>query len=121
VATALLFGCGNGGSTCTAGSEGCECTASGYCDPPNTCEGGVCVAPADSSTDTAVDTTTDTVTPDTPAETECTVDGDCNDDDPCTTDTCDEYGDCQHEPVDADGDGFPAIEVGGTECGGDDR
>lgn len=50
---------------------------------------------------------------------ECTVDGNCDDDDPCTTDAC-ESGSCLHSLVDADGDGFPASEVDGTSCDGTD-
>jgi hypothetical protein len=51
----------------------------------------------------------------------CAGDGDCDDGDPCTVDTCDtDGGFCDHEPVDADGDGYAAMEVDGTACSGTD-
>ncbi len=113
-----MISCGGGGFTCPVGEEGCECTSGGICNPGLYCVGGVCVNPtADTSTDTVQDTSTDT-TSDTPVEVECTVDLDCDDDDPCTSDTCDEYGDCQYAPVDADDDGYLASSVSGTACTG---
>jgi hypothetical protein len=116
-----MLSCGGGGSTCSVGEEGCECTSGGVCNPGLDCVGGVCVTETtDTATDTAVDTTADTGTPDTPAETECTVDLDCDDDDLCTTDTCDEYGDCQYDPFDGDEDGFISVECGGMDCDDDD-
>ena len=52
---------------------------------------------------------------------ECFRDEECNDDDPCTADTCNlAYGACEHETLDADGDGYRAAKVGDTECGGMD-
>jgi len=119
LATILLLGC-HGGSNCTAGTEGCECTPAGYCDPPNTCESGICVPPAeDTSTDTPVDTVVDTATDDFVGEVECSSDGECDDGNPCTVDSCDlDYNECVHGAVDADGDGYPAMEVEGTECTG---
>jgi hypothetical protein len=63
----------------------------------------------------------DVGTDDTPVEAACTGDGDCDDEDPCTADSCNlADGDCVHEAVDADGDGFSAHSVSGTDCGGDD-
>jgi hypothetical protein len=122
IAVAFLA-CGNGGNDCPVGEEGCACTSGGVCNPGLTCEGGVCVdEEADTGTDPGVDTIVeDTVVPDTPLDTECTVDLDCDDDDPCTTDTCDEYGDCQHGTVDADGDGFISVACGGDDCDDDDE
>lgn len=81
--------------------------------------------PGDTVVDQPEDETIDSFVPDTteeePAgEVECAADGDCNDDDPCTADTCDADGDCVHSPVDADGDGVPAAEVDGVDCGGAD-
>jgi hypothetical protein len=69
-----------------------------------------------------VDTTEDPVVEDVAEEeAPCTSDEDCDDSDPCTADTCDtEWGACEHEAVDADADGFPAAEVGGTTCEGTD-
>ncbi len=68
--------------------------------------------------DTVADTVADTAT-DTPVEVECATDGDCDDADPCTADRCDlGYDECAHDPVDADGDGYPASSVSGTECTG---
>ncbi len=77
---------------------------------------------ADTSGDTSADSIPDTATDDAVFEGECTADGDCNDEDPCTSDICDlDYNECTHAPVDSDGDGYPAGEVGGTECiGGTD-
>jgi len=48
--------------------------------------------------------------------------GDCNDHDPCTVDSCDSLtGECVHDPLDADGDGFPAmVAPDGTICDGTD-
>lgn len=84
-------------------------------------------------TDAAADTITDTVADsadtgvDVPGDTvgesecECAVDGDCDDSDPCTADTCDtDLGLCVNEAVDADGDGYTAQEVDSTACGGTD-
>jgi hypothetical protein len=63
----------------------------------------------------------DTVEQDVVTEVECTVDGDCDDSDPCTTDWCDtDVGECDHASTDEDGDGYPAAEVDGTDCGGTD-
>jgi hypothetical protein len=46
---------------------------------------------------------------------------DCDDGDPCTRDYCDvARASCVSEPMDADGDGFPAAEVMGRACGGTD-
>ncbi|MBW2262989.1 MAG: putative metal-binding motif-containing protein [Deltaproteobacteria bacterium] len=51
----------------------------------------------------------------------CTGDESCDDDDPCTTDTCDlTEGECEHGSVDADDDGYFAMEVDGVDCGGTD-
>ena len=52
---------------------------------------------------------------------ECTEDDDCDDSDPCTTDTCEvAEGLCGHTEVDADGDGYMAARVDDAECGGSD-
>ena len=83
-----FLACGSGGQDCTAGTEDCECTPAGLCDPPATCVDGTCVI-EDTATDTEVNVIEDTVpetVPDALAETECAVDLDCNDDDPCTID-----------------------------------
>ena len=70
-------------------------------------------------TDTSSDTAADTAADDAVEEVECSSDGDCDDGDPCTADTCDpDYNECDHDPVDADGDGYAAAEVGGTACAG---
>jgi hypothetical protein len=51
----------------------------------------------------------------------CTRDEQCDDGDPCTEDTCDTtLGECEHDDVDADGDGYNAQEVDGTSCSGTD-
>ncbi len=51
----------------------------------------------------------------------CTSDPDCDDSDPCTEDVCDTaLGECSHEDVDADEDGYAAAEVDGTACSGTD-
>lgn len=66
----------------------------------------------------------------------CAADGctdgmpvDCDDDTECTVDSCDPAGReaCQHDPLDADGDTFPAVRApdgnacaGGTDCDDDD-
>ncbi len=72
----------------------------------------------DTSGDTG-DAPVDTAGDDAVGEEECASDGDCDDSDPCTADTCDtDYGTCDHQAVDADGDGYAATEVGGTECAG---
>ncbi len=75
--------------------------------------------------DTAGDETSGDVPADTtsfdPTSEGCIEDADCDDGDPCTTDSCDvDYGTCLHEAGDADGDGYPVAEVGGTACGGTD-
>jgi hypothetical protein len=58
---------------------------------------------------------------DVPVETGCTQDGDCDDGDPCTADACEtDSGECLHDEVDADGDGYVAESVDGTSCGGTD-
>jgi hypothetical protein len=54
-------------------------------------------------------------------EAECASSVDCDDEDPCTTDTCDTVdGVCLYVPVDADEDGYAAAVVESTDCGGDD-
>ncbi len=50
---------------------------------------------------------------------ECTLDMDCDDDDPCTSDACIMRW-CTYEAVDEDGDRHTAAMVDGVECGGDD-
>lgn len=109
----------DGGSDCPVGSRGCACTSGGGCDPGLECQTGTCVAQTpDSSIDTLHDEGSDVPGLDTPVQ--CTSDGDCDDGDPCTTDTCDDMGDCQHATLDGDGDGFAAMHVSGTDCGGTD-
>ncbi len=122
ITAVMLAGCGNGGSPCTAGSEGCECTPAGNCDSPNTCVSGICMPPAadtgvdgDAPSDTAADTAAD----DAVGEIECATDTDCDDSDPCTVDSCDmDYNECVHVALDADHDGYPAMAAGGTACAG---
>jgi len=68
---------------------------------------------------------TDGVTGDVEEEDEplgpCETDEDCDDGDPCTMDSCDtDYNVCLNEGIDADGDGFVAEQVDGTDCGGTD-
>ena len=59
----------------------------------------------------------DTVEP----EPGCTDDGECDDLDPCSEDSCNmDSGTCLNEPLDADDDGFPAAEIDGISCGGTD-
>ncbi len=61
----------------------------------------------------------DAAAEDPAGEGECTSDLDCDDSDPCTVDACDtDYGTCGHAPVDEDGDGYPAAEVGAATCPG---
>lgn len=56
----------------------------------------------------------------TGADAECASDGDCDDADPCTTDSCDACL-CTNEPLDADEDGYVAIRAPtGEACGGTD-
>ncbi len=52
----------------------------------------------------------------------CTGDEDCDDGDPCTTDTCDVgLGDCEHDDLDEDEDGhYAEFAPGGVRCGGSD-
>lgn len=45
----------------------------------------------------------------------CVTDGECDDEDDCTQDTC-RSGTCAHAPVDADGDGHGALLCGGDDC-----
>ncbi len=72
----------------------------------------------DAVLDTASDMSLDTAS-DTPEEPECVHDGDCDDSDPCTVDTCDTGpGTCAHDLVDADADGYPAMDADGTPCTG---
>ncbi len=76
----------------------------------------------DTTTDQQVDMTEsseNTSADDTSAEFECFEDVDCDDSDPCTVDICssDDFV-CSHDPVDADGDGFFAMEARETECVG---
>mgnify|MGYP001765652024 CR=1 FL=1 len=122
-----LAACGKGSGSCTVGSEGCDCTPGGGCDPGLDCLSGTCVNPnPDTHTDAPSDTTPADTTPDAAAdapdaEAGCATSADCDDLDPCTTDTCDtDYGTCSHYPVDADLDGYPAASVSGTACGGTD-
>jgi hypothetical protein len=83
----------------TVPDSGCEtdedCDNGRFCDGAETCYAGTCV-------------------PGTPPA--------CDDEDPCTSDTCPEdTDDCRHESVDEDLDGYPAAELrDGTECGGTD-
>jgi len=59
--------------------------------------------------------------PDVEIVTDCTVDADCEDSDPCTADTCDlDEWICDHSPTDADEDGYAAAQVDGTICDGSD-
>lgn len=92
------------GDLCTAG----DAYQSGACIPgaPVTCEsdnacvvGGTC-NPATGCSATKVN---------------------CDDGDPCTIDSCDPVGGCAHAPDpvctgDADGDGYPSVAAGGTDC-----
>jgi len=74
----------------------------------------------DDGTAEVEDTVLDTVE-EADAVPECASDTDCDDGDPCTQDVCDtEFGDCTHESVDADADGYHAAEVDGTACDGTD-
>jgi len=43
--------------SCAIGSEGCECTQGGACDPGLECLGGICTTPDATATDTTTDTT----------------------------------------------------------------
>ncbi len=89
------------------------------------CDGGG-GGPADSDAGDIVEVldssgeVSDEATDDGPGESDCISDGECDDTDPCTVDTCSEYGTCLHATVDADGDGYPARSVGGRACGGTD-
>jgi hypothetical protein len=105
VLACLLLACGGSGG---GGDDG---TTDGVGEPDTTPDG----------TDTTDAPDTSDPAGDDPGEmvTECTSDGDCDDDDPCTLDVCDDLA-CTHEPVDADDDGYPALEVDGTDCGGTD-
>lgn len=52
---------------------------------------------------------------DTNGETD--VCGTCDDSDPCTEDSCDPMnGECVHEPIDGDGDGYAPESCGGEDC-----
>ncbi len=105
---ATLISCGGGGDgSCPVGFAGCPCTRGGACDPGLECVDGTCLGPT-------VDAGADTV-----PEIECASDGECDDGDPCTADTCDaDWGECAHGPQDADGDGYVAASVGETVCPG---
>ena len=84
--------------------------------------GGGDASDAAEETSDPVDDGDDDAVPDPADEVECTVDGDCDDSDPCTTDSCDmDYGTCEHGPVDGDGDGFGPEECGGTDCNDGDE
>jgi len=50
----------------------------------------------------------------------CVNADDCNDGDPCTTDSCD-AGRCAHPRLDVDGDGFVAASCGGNDCDDNNR
>ena len=103
---AILFGCFIIG----CGSEGNDTIA----DATDAIEGVVDMLDEDSVSDPVQE---DGSGP----EVECDSDGDCNDNNPCTEDTCDmDYGVCEHDPIDVDGDGYPAEEIDGVECGGAD-
>ena len=122
----LLVACNGSGVPCPIGSEGCACTTGGAGNPGLECLSNLCVdttpdaeSDPDASEDTTVDTVTDISSDDLTHEVECTSDGDCNDGDPCTEDTC-AAGACEHDMVDNDDDGYPTYEVGGTSCPGDD-
>ncbi len=72
-----------------------DCDDGLYCDGVESCEDGVC------REGQAVD---------------------CDDDDPCTMDSCVEAeGECANDTLDSDGDGYPARETpAGVACGGND-
>ncbi len=87
-----------------------------------------CGGNEDTATDTSIDivdivgdSLVDPGQDDVVSEVECASDGDCDDSNPCTVDSCDtDYSICSHEPFDGDGDGYAATEVDGTDCGGTD-
>jgi hypothetical protein len=70
-------------------------------------------------TDTAGDGAVD-ATGDDAAPTGCSSDAECDDGDPCTADTCSDYGECEHGSVDEDEDGYAPQSVDGRDCGGTD-
>jgi len=89
------------------------------CGPGNGSDNDATDAPEEVAD--VVDDGTDDAVSDPEPEVGCTTDGDCDDSDPCTQDTCDtDYGTCEHSATDADGDGFGPREVDGTDCGGSD-
>ncbi len=75
----------------------------------------------DGSDDSAGDFAPDSAADGEPDAPECENDLHCDDSNPCTTDTCDtDWGECNHDAVDLDGDGYVAQSAGGVGCGGDD-
>ncbi len=106
--------CVTWGVVAVASALACACTRGGG--------GGQEDTAVDSEMDTAPevgDTASDPVTDDSQAEAGCASDADCDDSDPCTEDSCDpDFGDCLHEGVDADDDGYLAAGVSGTACAG---
>ncbi len=71
--------------------------------------------------DTAGDQDSADTPGDEPADGGCAVDTDCDDSDPCTMDVCTaDTGECSHDAMDADGDGYVAAGAGGEHCGGTD-
>ncbi len=111
----VMVSCGHGGGERdTATDDGDETTDTAGDTAGDTAEDTATDTAGDTPEDTAEDTATDM-----PSEVECATDGDCDDLDPCSVDTCDlDYNECEHDPVDADDDGYFASSVGGTACTG---
>jgi hypothetical protein len=95
---------------CVIGSEGCECTAGGACDPGLTCLSQTCVNAGPnpdefSNDDETTSNTTNTTNP---------GDGDPGDGDPGDGDP----GDGDGDPGDGDGDTGPKLDMGESETDG---
>jgi hypothetical protein len=122
VLSLAFIACGSNGSStvcdpgatqhcfCPSGLEGAQ-----VCEEDGSGWAGCDCLPTDTSTDGDAADGADIL-----PETAC---GDCDDGNPCTTDTCNtDDMECDHDPLDADGDGFVAITAPDDEtfCGGTD-
>lgn len=92
----MLPGCKD---ECTIGSEGCDCTAGGACDPGLTCLSMICVNAGPNPDEIGNDETTTNTTNTTNTSTPGDGDGDAGD------------GDGDGTPGDGDGDGVPKLDM----------
>ncbi len=81
--------CTNGFCVYTAAADGTNCSDGLFCNGPETCSSGVCRGRSTCIDSTHCNETTDTCK-------QCLVNSECDDQNPCTDDTCSVNFTCQH-------------------------